>query len=131
MAFETFRRRTRPSPKDPMVTLSRHGMIGLNAAVVRNLIGEHKFAHLLFDREKSLVGIKLLKQADSDAYPMQVSHSKSHGSISGIGFLKTYKLIPTETKAYPARFNQETKMLIIDISESITGTKGAKGKAKT
>ena len=62
MAWEKFRRRSRPSPKDPMVTLSTNGMIGLNAAVVRNLIGEHKFSHLLFDKEKSLVGIKLLKQ---------------------------------------------------------------------
>ncbi|MBI4480841.1 MAG: hypothetical protein HY651_12530 [Acidobacteria bacterium] len=131
MPWETFRRRTRPSPKEPMVTLSTHGMIGLNAAVVRNVIGEHRFAHLLFDKEKSLIGIKLLKQADPDAYPMQVGKSKSHGSISGIGFLKTYKLTPTHTKAYPARFDQEAKTLIIDVSESITETKVAKRKGKT
>ena len=128
--WETFKRRTRPSPKDPTVTLSKSGMLGLNAAVIRNLIGEYRFAHLLFDREKSLVGIKFLKQADPDAYPMQVIPSKSHGSISGVGFMKSYNILPTETKAYSATFDQESKTLVIDVSEITSAVKEPKGKGK-
>ncbi len=128
--WEIFKRRTRPSPKDPTVTLSRSGMIGLNAAVVRNLIGDHRFAHMLFDKEKSLVGIKFLKHPDADAYPITVVPSKSHGSISGVGFMKTYRIMPNATRAYPAKFDQETKTLVINVSELAAGAKGAKGRGK-
>jgi len=116
MAFELFKRRTRPSPKDPMVTLSGNGMIGLNAAVTRNIIGDNRFAHLFFDRENQLIGIKFFKNNDQDAYPVKCSKSMSHGTIAGVSFLKTYGIFPDETKAYAATFDAHDKILVVDIS---------------
>lgn len=115
--WETFKRRSRPSPKEPMVSLSKTGMIGLNAAVTRNIIGDNQFAHLLFDNERHLIGIKFLKQRDMDAYPVKCTRNKSHGSIAGVSFLKTYKVFPSETTAYPATYDDNTKILVIDVSE--------------
>ena len=116
MAWETFRRRNKPSPKEPMVSLSKTGIIGLNAAVTRNLIGENRFAHLLFDREKGLIGIKFIRDGDLDAYPVKCTKNMSHGSIAGVSFLKTYGVFPDETTAYPANFDESNKILVVDVS---------------
>jgi hypothetical protein len=99
-----------------MVTLSVSGMIGLNAAVVRNIIGDNRFAHLFFDRESQLIGIKFFKNNDQDAYPVKCSKSMSHGTIAGVSFLKTYGIFPDETQAYPATFDAHEKILVVDIS---------------
>jgi hypothetical protein len=127
--WETFKRKMRSSPKDPTVTLSTTGSLGLNTAVVRNVLGEAKYAHLLFDRDKRLIGIKFIKQSDADAYPVQVTKSKSHGSIAGVAFMKTYKIFPTETTSYSASFDDQSKMLIVDISGGTEKEAKKKGKA--
>lgn len=115
--WETFKRRNRPSPKEPMVSLSKSGMIGLNAAVTRNIVGDNQFAHLLFDKERHLIGVKFLKQKDADAYPVKCTKNKGHGSIAGVSFLKTYGIYPSETTQYMATFDDNAKILIIDVSE--------------
>jgi hypothetical protein len=116
MAWETFKRRSRPSPKDPMVSLSKSGIIGLNAAVTRNIIGDNRFAHLLFDRDRHLIGIKFIKNSDQDAYPVKCTRNMSHGSVAGVSFLKTYGIFPDETTGYPATFDESNKILVVDIS---------------
>jgi hypothetical protein len=126
MAWELFKRRTRPSPKDPMVTLSKSGMIGLNTAVTKNILGENRYAHLFFDREKRFIGIKFQKNSDQDAYPVKCTPSMTHGSVAGVSFLKTYGIFPDETTAYPATFDDTNKILVVDIS----GVEVAKGAAK-
>jgi hypothetical protein len=126
MAWEMFKRRTRPSPKDPMVTLSSSGMIGLNAAVTRNILGDNKFVHLFFDKEKNFIGFRFQRNNDQDAYPVKCTKSMSHGSIAGVSFLKTYGVFPDETTAYPAYFDQPNKMLIVDLSKA----ESAKGETK-
>jgi len=126
--WESFKRKMRVSPKDPTVTLSTTGSIGLNTAVVRNVIGDCKYAHLFFDRERHLIGFKFIKQSDPDAYPVQVTKSKSHGSVAGVAFMKTYKIFPTETTSYSATYDEQSKMLIVDISGGTE--KEAKKKAK-
>ena len=114
--WETFKRKMRASPKDPTITLSRTGSIGLNTAVIKNILGDAKFAHMLFDRERQLMGIKFVKQADADAYPVQVTKSKSHGSIAGVAFMKNYKIFPKETASYAAHFDDASKTLIVDLT---------------
>jgi hypothetical protein len=113
-----------------MVTLSSSGQIGLNAAVTRNILGDNKFAHLLFDKEKHLIGIKFLKQGDPDSYPVKYTKSKSHASITGVSFLKTYEVFPSETRAYPATFDESSKILLVDISGT-PSDKGFKKKGKS
>jgi hypothetical protein len=100
-----------------MVSLSKSGMIGLNAAVTRNIIGDNRFAHLLFDREQHLIGIKFIRNSDLDAYPVKCTKNMSHGSIAGVSFLKTYGVFPDETTAYPASFDESNKILVVSISE--------------
>jgi hypothetical protein len=107
-----------------MVTLATSGQFGLNAAVVRNLLGDSKFALLMFDRERSMIGIKFLKTNDPDAYPVKVSPNKGHGAITGMAFMKVYDIMPSETRAYPASYDEKNKILMVEIGtpEGKTGT---------
>ncbi len=67
--WEQLKRRMRQSPKDPTVTLSANGIIGLNTAVAKNILGDNKYAFLLFDKERHLIGFRFIKNSDPDAYP--------------------------------------------------------------
>lgn len=125
MAWETFRRTTRPSPKEPTITLARSRIIGLNTAVVR-LVGERRYALLMFDKEKGLMGIKLLKKNEPDAYQIGVIPKKSHGSISGVSFMKAYGIEPLHTKAFPASYDEKSETLVADVSDFVKEKK--KGK---
>ena len=116
MPWETFKRRMRPSPKDPSITMGPSGQIGLNVAFTRNLMGENKFAILLFDREKGMMGIRFIRNNDPDAYPVKLSKNLGHGSVTGTAFLKTYDIYPTETKAFRASWDDREKMLVADVS---------------
>ncbi len=122
MAWETFRRTSRPSPKDPTVTLSKNGMIGLNTATIR-LLGGNRYCLLMFDRRKHLVGIKLLKENQPDAYPVGVLEAKSHGTISGVSFLKAYGIMPDKTQAFPASYDDKAKLIIVDVSSLMEAKK--------
>jgi hypothetical protein len=64
--WEQFKRTSKPSPKDPTVTLSASGIIGLNTAVAKNIIGDSKYAILFFDKEHQIMGIKLIKQKETE-----------------------------------------------------------------
>ncbi len=120
MVWEAFSRKTRPSPKEPTITLGKGGLIGLNAAVTRNILGDNNYALLFFDRGKSRVGIKFIKQSNPDAYPIKVSRTRSHAALTGTAFMKTFGIYPTETRSYPATFDQADKILVADISGKVS-----------
>ena len=122
MAWEIFRRTSRPSPKDPTITLAKSGIIGLNSAVVR-LLAERRYCILLFDKEKGLMGIKILKKNEPDAYHIGVIAQKSHGSISGVSFMRAYGIEPIQTRAFPASYDDKTETLVADVSDFVKGKK--------
>jgi hypothetical protein len=116
MAWEQFKRKMRPSPKSPSVTLGAGGQIGLNVAVTRNLLADNRFALLFFDREKSRIGIRFMKESNPDAYPVKLTKNLSHGAITGTAFLKTYGIYPTETTNCPTSWDLHERILIVDVS---------------
>jgi hypothetical protein len=128
--WEQFKRSSKPSPKDPTVTLSASGIIGLNTAVAKNIVGEAKYAMLFFDKERQLMGLKFIKQNDPDAYPVKLTANKTHGSLAGISFLRTYKIFPKETIKYAAVFNEKDKILVVDLSNPMEARKSSRSKHK-
>lgn len=128
--WEQFKRTSKSSPKDPTVTLSSSGLIGLNTAVAKNIMGDARYALLFFDKELQLMGLKFIKQNDPDAYPIKITASKSHGSLSGTSFLKTYKIFPTETIKYAAIYNEKEKILTVDLTKPMEARKTDRGKHK-
>jgi len=76
------------------------------------------------------MGIKFLKSSDADAYPVKCTKNMGHGTIAGVSFLKTYGIFPDDTKAYPATFDDNNKLLVVDISGEESTKAGAKKKVK-
>lgn len=114
--WETFQRTKKSSSKDPTVTLGKGGVIGLNVAVCRNIVSDNRFAYLLFDKDRGFMGIKFTKKEDPDAYPVKITESRGHASLTGVSFLKTYDIYPAETKVYPATFDEKDKILVVDLN---------------
>ena len=115
--WEQFKRTSQSSPKDPTVTLSSSGAIGLNTAVAKNILGDAKFALLFFDKRRRLIGLKFIKHSDPDAYPIKLTPNRTHGSLAGVAFLRAYKLFPTTTVKYAATYDEKEKILTVDLSK--------------
>ncbi|MGO9121568.1 MAG: hypothetical protein ACLQPD_28650 [Desulfomonilaceae bacterium] len=122
MAWEMYHRSSRPNPKSPTITLGKTGIIGLNTAVVR-ILGDRRHGLLMFDKEKGLIGIRILRKAEPDAYPIGVIAQKSHATMSGVAFMKTYGIELMETRAFPATYDEKSGTLVADISEFVKGKK--------
>lgn len=127
--WEQFKRSSKSSPKDPTVTLSSSGIIGLNTAVAKNIVGDAKYA-LLFDKQRQLIGLKFIKHSDPDAYPVKLTATRTHGSLAGVSFLKTYRIFPTETTKYEAVYDEREKILTVDLSKRMEARKTTRTKHK-
>lgn len=117
MPWETYERKRWRNPSEPAVTLTANGRISLNVAIINEYIGDNKYATLLFDKEKKLVGIKFTKYADSTTYPIFINKAKSSGAINAMGFLKNYEITPPITSNYRASYDGRSKLLTFSIEK--------------
>jgi len=76
------------------------------------------------------MGLRFIKNSDPDAYPVKLTASRSHGSLSGMSFLKTYKIFPTETTKYAAIYNEKEKILTVDLTKPMEARRTDRGKHK-
>lgn len=125
MGWETFKGRKRRQPGEPAVTLTKAGSIGLNSAIVRDILDGNKFATLMFDPDKHLIGIKLSTKGSFESYPINVDRD-NYASIAGVAFLKTYGIFPAVTRSFPASFDSRNHLIIIDVSDLVK-KEGKKG----
>ena len=119
MPWETFKRGTRYTPDEPAISIAPPGRIGLNVAVVKNIIMHNgfKFAVLMYDKEKRWIGFKFSKVKEPDAYPLMVNVRGSSATVAGTSFLKTYGIPHEATTKYRATYDAQAKMLIVNLSE--------------
>jgi hypothetical protein len=117
MVWETFTRTRWRNPTDPTVTVTSTGRLSLNVAVINNFVEDNKFAILMFDRSRKLVGIKFAKSSDSTTYPIFINRVKSSAAINCQAFLKNYSLIPEKTSNYEASYDKKSKLLTFSIEK--------------
>ncbi len=115
MPFEVFTKRMIPLTKDPSVTIQKKGIMSMNPSAFAAL-GEPKFVELLYDAEKSVVGIRSVDDAVDHAYPIRKSGARD-GSIlvSGIAFANHYGIdteVAVRRKAY-----LEDGVLCVDLKD--------------
>lgn len=120
MAWETFTGRNKRAPKPPSVTFTRVGMISISSGILSRVPKDYRHALLMIDKDKHLMGIKFVKRGDPHAYPLIMSPRDNHAIISGQGFLKTYGIFPTETKKYPATFDEQNIVAIIELEPKVS-----------
>lgn len=115
MGWETFKRARWRSPSEPSITVTSSGRVTLNVAIINGFLEDNKFATLMFDREKRLVGIRLSKTADSTTYPIFVNKPKSSAAINCYAFLKNYDIIPSITTNYKAGYDKKGRLLTFSV----------------
>lgn len=117
--FEKFTHRQSRVYKEPTATISRSKYISLNMVAMTKFVGENKYAVLYFDKENQLIGIKFSKESVPESYKIRKYRDNRLGSITAISFLKYYKIPHDKTKTYPIEWNEQERMIIIDLKKNI------------
>ena len=114
MAYEEFT--LRRCPRDiPMVSILKHGIISLNQACYYEYFKSYKYVVFLFDRENNKIALKLTNDAKDNVYNIRVTRNGRLASISASAFLKYYKIPHPQTKAYSCSWNEEQKILEVQL----------------
>jgi hypothetical protein len=114
MPFEVFTPEAAAESGPAFVSIQKQGIVAFNRAAFAAL-GEPEAVELLFDRERSLVGLRAAD--DSLAHTLRVRTSSAGGTyvVSAARFVKHYA-IPNEVgRRWAAR--TEGDVLVIDISQ--------------
>ena len=114
MAFETFTGRQTVT-NEPRVSILKQGNFNFNNGASKILHDKSvAFLQLLFDKETNRIGFKPSGKGKPGAYKLR--ESKGGSQISGMAFLKHYQIpYKSGTRSYPASWDDEQKMLIIDL----------------
>ncbi len=124
--FEKFVHKRLQSHGEPMLTITKAGIINFNSATMAKYIKDNKYATLYYDKSDSIIGIKFTKRRTPEAYHIIKYRDGKFGTISGMAFLKYYKILLGETRAYNAEWNEQDAMLVADLKQH----KGERGKSK-
>lgn len=124
MAFEVFTRNfTRTTA--PKVTITNFGRIAINNSASDKLAKNHDgFVVLLWDKATNRVGIQPVKREDTRTYPLKAYGPKGRSGtgFSAVTFLNFINYDWSETRSFPAEWNQTENMLIFGIpQEHLTG----------
>jgi hypothetical protein len=126
MGYEIFtRKRTRTTT--PTVSISPLGRIGLNQSITKTLAESAvEYVLLLWDKEKHRMAIRPITKKDSRAYGL--SHAKSSTAFSGKTFLDYIGYDYSETRSFPAEWNEKENILEVELPSELL--KGSQAPAK-
>ncbi len=104
MAFETFKRKSRPFVNDPIVGIQTRGTLSLNAAAFNLLKGgrdvEKLYAELLFDPENHIVGIRAADKGASNSYIVRKQNYAESYLMTARAFVVYYGIEHGEARHY-------------------------------
>jgi len=115
--FEKFTHRKYKAFDSPRITVTKDKNINLNAMAMQKYIKDYSHAIFYYDKTDRLIGIKLTKNDTPEAYKIRKDRNDRLGSISAVSFLKYYKIQTKKTTTYKIQWNEQDKMLIIDLKE--------------
>ncbi len=115
--FEKFSRKQLQPRGEPAITVTKAGIINFNLATMKRYVKDNKYATLYYNKEDLLIGIKFSAKKEWGSYKIIKYRNNKFGTISGTAFLKYYNIPYPETIGYSAEWNEQDKMLIIDLKE--------------
>jgi hypothetical protein len=115
MAFEEFTGKTRSNTAIPMVSILKHGRIGLNQECYTNYLKDYKFVVFLYDKQNKKIGIRPTNQPISHAYNIKVNRNGKLASISAISFLHHYNIPFDKSQSYSCHWNATEKILEVQL----------------
>ena len=109
----------------PMISLRKSGSIGLNSAVMDELLDNPEHCEVFFDEEENRLGFRGLDEPSDDSY--SVSKSNGSGTLNPTSILKMHGLVPevtTQFKPSVEKLNGDIEIVVIDCDDPI-GTYGS------
>jgi hypothetical protein len=122
MAFKLFERK-RAHGGPPAVSITKNGMFVVNSTAVDQYFKGTRHIQFYWDADQERVGIKPLSGKTEKAYKINYSPKGNVGTVSGTAFLSFAEIPHKETKSFPAKWNEEEKLLEFTIERSTPKTK--------
>lgn len=111
-------------------SLRSNGQIGFNhGALTRFKLTEFTHVVLFYDPERRLVGVKLTSDKTEEGASTLITKN-GNGTVSARAFLEYYQILPKTTTQYDIEWNEENKMLIIDMQTASQKTRKRSDKAR-
>lgn len=113
----------------PRVSVRSTHQIGLNEAAVKEFGLENvKFVQLYYDKENSLIGVKPI-DSSTEPYAMSLRRRPTGADIAAKSFLDYYRIPREQTVVVDAHWDNENKMIILDL-KNIRSQRSRSKKAK-
>ena len=94
MGFEVFKRSSRATTKDPMMSIGKRGILSLNGAAFALLTGDsdatEAWVELLYDPEIKLVGARITDPKGVNAYKIRKANKSRTYMVSASAFTRFY-----------------------------------------
>lgn len=116
MSYEIFRRplKARGQAK---ISILRNGSFWLNGGALK-FFGDHQRTMLLFDRKTQSVAFEPTDGLE-DSFAISRSKGRNEANVAGTAFLKHYKLLSNESRSYLATWDQQKKIVKIDLDSPL------------
>ncbi len=107
----------------PRASIRSNGQIGFNHGSVKRF-DLQKFTHivLFYDKDEKKVGIKLTNDKSEPGASTLITRS-GNGTVSARSFLEFYHLLPKDTTQYDIEWNEENKLLVVDMGKGSQRTR--------
>jgi hypothetical protein len=125
--WETFKRRSAPVSKQPLVTIQKRGTMSFNGAAYAAL-GEPAALELLFDRTEQLVGFRAAEPATPDAYALRKQGRAANYIVSGQAFTQYFEIATDTARRYPAELRDG--VLVVDLKQPGMDATGVRARSK-
>ncbi len=124
--FEVFEKYHSRSVKELYVTIQKRGTISLNRAAFQAM-GNPKFAELLFNRTKRLIGIRPTNSPTGRTAPIRKQGQSESYLIAGLTFTKEYDIDSSVARRYVATMQEN--MLVVDLNSPSTDATGPRSRS--
>ncbi len=118
MAFEKFEGSKLGSGRKstvPYVSITNYARIYINAAATRKWFENIKAAYLHYDASNSKIGIEPVSKGFR---ALCVARNRAMCMISGKSFFRYFNIpFPDKTTCYPAEWDTELSMMVIDLTK--------------
>ncbi len=113
MAFELFTKHSSRAGGEAKVSVSKNGMLCVNARCHGNWLKDVRAVQLMYDPERRTIALKPVPEGTEHAYAYR--GGKSSATLSANAFLNHYGLAHKATKAYPAKWDDQIKAVVIKL----------------
>ncbi|MBM3319704.1 MAG: hypothetical protein FJY73_03395 [Candidatus Eisenbacteria bacterium] len=116
MPYEEFvKQRRRWGNREPQITISKRGNIGINTVCDRTYLKEFDYVVYYYDRDKTTIGIKPMKEELPNAYRIKRYKNGSIVMLSAVAFLDHYQIPREKTRSYPCTWNEKKGMIEVEV----------------